>query len=148
LSEDVFYNASSGALSTSLKRVSSSGTETSNGSGTEWFEAADYDSDSVGHSSAGQQLGELDDGDDDGGNDDDISGQGRRFVLLLLEGTQRGTGNGPGSGQVAALQLLVQEVADGHKTSLEGSGLNLRVFSEVSIVMSPHCWKGSQLMCQ
>ena len=80
-SGDTFYNASSGAFSRALHRVSSSGTDTSNGSGTEWFEAADYDSDTFGTaSSAGTPL-------DVNGADDEK--KGRQVALLLVQGVDQ-----------------------------------------------------------
>ena len=126
---ETFYNANSGALSSSLKRVSSSGTETSNGSGTEWFEAADYESDSFGHSSAGHlpDLGEEDADEDGDANDDDSN---RSLVILVIQGPSGG------HEQAAVVKLLLHEVGEGCMSSIEGRALVLRIFTEVRFLQS------------
>ncbi len=129
-SGDTFYNASSGAFSGALHRVSSSGTDTSGGSGTEWFEAADYDSDTFGTaSSAGAPL------DVNGAVDDEK--KGTQVALLLIQGVNQDRNflQGPlvGSDEShASLRAGVSlHMREHGGTSLTSTGVHVRLFMQV-----------------
>lgn len=129
-SGDTFYNASSGAISGTLHRVSSSGTDTSGGSGTEWFEAADYDSDTFGTaSSAGTPL------DVNGAVEDET--KGRQMALLLVQGVDQDRNflqvphagsDSSHAGLRAGVSLHMREHGG---TSLTSTGVHVRLFTQV-----------------
>lgn len=135
-SGDLFYNASSGAFSGSLHRVSSSGTDTSAGSGTEWFEAVDYDSDAFGTaSSSGLSL-------EANGGAQEEEEKGMKLALLLLEGISKDHGvlQGPQPGSDSSRESLRAEVSlqvhENDGMSLTGMGVHLRLFTQVLFFMS------------
>jgi hypothetical protein len=129
-SGDTFFNASSGSLSQSLHRVSSSGTEVSAGSGTEWFEAPDYDSDTFGTaSSAGVPL------DVNGGREDerDI----KKLALLLVQGLDEESSvlqmprPNLGSSQAGLRAGVTLQMRGQNSMSLTCTGVLVRLFTQV-----------------
>ena len=143
-SGDGMHDAPSSAFSNSLHRLSSDGTNASSGSGTEWFEAGDADSDAVPRSGSFRRPIE-------GPPEPEQAQAGRRLDLALFQAADSSAAGMLGHAEGAAgsvpggCALLRVADAEGETSSAAHLGpAMLRIFTEVlcTPVLSCHSMHG------
>ena len=130
-SGDGMHDAPSSAFSNSLHRLSSDGTNASSGSGTEWFEAGDADSDAVSRSGSFRRTIE-------GSPEPEQAHVGRRLNLALVQAADSsaagmlGHAEGEAGSMPGGCALLRVANAEGETSSAAHlRPAMLRVFAEV-----------------
>ena len=130
-SGDGMHDAPSSAFSNSLHRLSSDSTNVSSGSGTEWFEAGDADSDAVSRSGSFRRTVE-------GPPEPEQAPDGRRLDLALFQAADSsaagmlGHAEGEAGSVPGGCALLRVADAEGEASSAAHLGpAMLRVFTEV-----------------